>query len=81
MSSSANIGLHLPNAVRRTNMKYSLSQKAFIATLITLLGTIIAQVYKGVPVNYEGMAMFLGAVGAVYWGRSKTKADNDNKEQ
>lgn len=44
-----------------------------------MLGVITYLTYKDLPPDYDGMAMFLGAVGAVYWGRSKTKSDEDNR--
>ena len=58
---------------------YSLSQKAFISTLITLLSVITYSTFKELPVDYEGMSFFIGAVGTIYWGRSKTKSDNETK--
>jgi len=57
-------------------MSYTLSQKAFAGTVVTLLVSILYLTYKELPVDYNGMAVFLSAAGAVYWGRSKTKADN-----
>ena len=56
-----------------------LAKTAITTTLFTCLGTIIYQAYSGASIDYSGMATLIGAVGAIYWGRSNTKAVNNAK--
>ena len=53
--------------------KFCLAKTAFAATLSVMLYNMAIDPTN---FNYQGAAMFLGAVGAVYWGRNKSKDDN-----
>ena len=54
--------------------KYCMAKMMFFMSVCTFLGVIIQN-----PANadYQGMSMFLGAVGAVYFGRSHTKESSN----
>lgn len=50
----------------------------FTLTVATCLGKILVSSYNGVSIDYQGMAVLIGAVGAIYYGRSKTKAETND---
>lgn len=54
--------------------KPCLAKTAFTMTMLTCLGQIAYLSYSGGDIDYSGMATLIGAVGAIYWGRSNTKA-------
>lgn len=54
--------------------KPCLAKTAFTMTMLTCLGQIAYMTYTGESIDYSGMATLIGAVGAIYWGRSNTKA-------
>jgi hypothetical protein len=47
---------------------------AFTLTMATCLGKILIASYTGESIDYNGMAVLIGSVGAIYFGRSATKA-------
>jgi len=56
--------------------QYCLAKISYFISLLTMLW-VIAQ--NPNDVDYQGMAIFLAATGAVYWGRSDTKAKHGDK--
>jgi hypothetical protein len=50
--------------------KFCLAKTAFAATLLVMLYNMAMEPET---FNYRDAAMFLGAVGAVYWGRNNSK--------
>ncbi len=47
---------------------------AFMLTVLTCLGKIWLASYTGDVIDYNGMAVLIGASGAIYFGRNHTKA-------
>lgn len=47
---------------------------AFTLTIATCLGKILIASYTKDSIDYSGMSTLIAAVGAIYWGRSNTKA-------
>ena len=54
--------------------KPCLAKTAFTMTMVTCLSQIAYLSYTGGVIDYSGMSVLIGAVGAIYWGRSSTKA-------
>ena len=50
------------------------AKTAFSLTMATVLGKILIASYTGEAIDYPGMSVLIGAVGAIYFGRSHTKA-------
>ena len=50
------------------------AKTAFTLTVATCLGKILLASYTKEMIDYSGMATLIGAVGAIYFGRSHTKA-------
>lgn len=50
------------------------AKTAFTLTVATCLGKIFLASYTQEVIDYSGMATLIGAVGAIYFGRSHTKA-------
>ena len=51
-----------------------LAKTSFTLTMLTCLGTICYSTYAGAAIDYTGISTLIGAAGAIYWGRSNTKA-------
>jgi hypothetical protein len=49
------------------------AKSAFTLTMATCLGKILLASYTGESIDYNGMAVLIGSVGAIYYGRSRTK--------
>lgn len=60
--------------------KFCLAKTSFASCLAAFLIVILNHEFDGggSELNYEGMAMFLGVVGTVYFSRSHTKATTKN---
>jgi len=56
------------------NGDYCAAKTAFSLTVATCLGKILLASYTVEAIDYAGMATLIGAVGAIYFGRSHTKA-------
>jgi len=62
--------------------RISTARAGWIATLVICLGKVLAggistDFITFEPVDYSGMAMLLGAVGAVHWSREHTRANSE----
>ena len=60
--------------VQDKNKKLCAAKTAFMISLVVCLYKIIT----GDTPDYNGMAVFLTPLGAVYWGRSYSKIGTDN---
>ena len=63
--------------------KFCLAKTSFASCLAAFLIVILNHEFNGggSDLNYEGMAMFLGVVGTVYFSRSHTKAIKPNNKE
>lgn len=59
--------------------KFCLAKTSFAACLSVFLIVILHHEFSGASddLNYQGMSMFLGVVGTVYFSRSHTKATSN----
>jgi hypothetical protein len=55
--------------------KVCAAKVAFMSTMATSLGTVIYNTYMAIAIDYTGIAALIGAAGAIYYGRSNTKAN------
>ena len=55
------------------NGKPCLAKTAYTLAVVTTVAVIAYNTYTGMAVDYSGMAVWIGAVGAVYFGRSHDK--------
>ena len=68
----------MKSMIQGQNGRYCMAKTCFLLSVLTCIGVIIHMPEKA---DYQGMAIFLGAVGAVYFGRSHTKAVVDKGVQ
>jgi len=64
----------MKNLYQDENGKTCAAKVAFMLTVLTCLGKILLASYTSEAIDYSGMATLIGAVGAIYFGRSHTKA-------
>ncbi len=58
----------------QNNGKPCLAKTAYTVAVITSIAVIAYNTYTGADTDYSGMSMWIGAVGAVYFGRSHDKS-------
>jgi hypothetical protein len=54
--------------------KPCLAKTAYTLAFATSLGVVLYNTYMSVHIDYGGLSVWIGAVGAVYFGRSHTKS-------
>lgn len=62
----------MKSMIQDGNGKFCMAKTCFLLSVLTCLSVIFQYPESA---DYQGMAVFLGAVGAVYFGRSHTKAN------
>ncbi len=64
---------------RDSDGKFCAAKTAFISCLSTFLIVILHHEFNGMgkSLDYQGMAVFLGVAGTVYFGRSHTKSGQE----
>ncbi len=68
----------LKDLYKDSDGKTCAAKVAFMSTVATCLSSILYATYAETSIDYNGMGVLIAAVGAIYFGRSQTKASNKN---